>query len=256
MTKPTAFDRVLQARSEDKISIKDLINGLTDNFLELHGDRAYGDDPAVYGGIGQMNGRPVTMVGIRKADDQTSATDVHFGSAEPDGYRKALRLMKQAEKFHRPVVTLVNTPGAYPDVEAEYHGQGYMISQLILQGLQLKVPYISIIVGEGGSGGALALAVGDAVWAFEESIYSVLSPEGYATILWKDVSRVREAAAVMKLTPTDLLQQGIIDRIIPEVRTDSEIEQLKQELFVKIEEISAMSTTEMLRNRFARYRNF
>ncbi|USS93444.1 acetyl-CoA carboxylase carboxyl transferase subunit alpha [Fructilactobacillus ixorae] len=256
MAKTTAFDRVLQARSQDKISIRDLVAGLTDNFLELHGDRAYGDDPAVYGGIGQLQGRPVTIVGIRKGDDQKSAADVHFGSAEPDGYLKALRLMKQAEKFHRPIITLVNTPGAYPDVEAEYHGQGYLISQLILQGMQLRVPYVSIIVGEGGSGGALALAVGDTVWAFEESIYSVLSPEGYATILWKDSSRVQEAAEVMKLTPEDLLQQGIIDQIIPEVRTDSQIEQLKTKLFGKIEEISAMSTTEMLQKRFARYRNF
>lgn len=124
MSKDTAFNRVLQARSKDKISIKALIDGITDDFIELHGDRAYGDDPAVYAGIGSMNDKPVTIVGIRKGDDDQTDAEVHFGSAEPDGYRKALRLMKQAEKFKRPIITLINTPGAYPDVEAEYHGQG------------------------------------------------------------------------------------------------------------------------------------
>ncbi|KRM92341.1 acetyl-CoA carboxylase carboxyltransferase subunit alpha [Fructilactobacillus florum] len=256
MTKKTAFDRVLAARAQDKITIKDLIAGLTDDFIELHGDRAYGDDAAVYGGIGLLQQQPATLIGIRKADDEKSATDVHFGSAEPDGYRKALRLMKQAEKFQRPVITFINTPGAFPDVNAEYHGQGYLISQLILQGLQLKTPYLAIIVGEGGSGGALALAVGDCVWAFQDSIYSVLSPEGYATILWKDSSRVREAAEIMKLTPPELVEQGIIDKIIPEVRTKAEINQLKQQLFDKIKELSAIPTAELLRRRFARYRKF
>ncbi|ANZ57808.1 acetyl-CoA carboxylase carboxyl transferase subunit alpha [Fructilactobacillus lindneri] len=256
MSKDTAFNRVLQARSKDKISIKALIDGITDDFIELHGDRAYGDDPAVYAGIGSMNDKPVTIVGIRKGDDDQTDAEVHFGSAEPDGYRKALRLMKQAEKFKRPIITLINTPGAYPDVEAEYHGQGYMISQLIMQGMQLKVPYIAVIVGEGGSGGALALAVGDCVWAFEESIYSILSPEGYATILWKDSSRAREAAEVMKLTPEDLIKQGIIDRIIPEIRNNDELKRFKADLFGKIEELSAMPTAEMLNQRFARYRNF
>lgn len=164
--------------------------------------------------------------------------------------------MKQAEKFQRPVITFINTPGAFPDVNAEYHGQGYLISQLILQGLQLKTPYLAIIVGEGGSGGALALAVGDCVWAFQDSIYSVLSPEGYATILWKDSSRVREAAEIMKLTPPELVEQGIIDKIIPEVRTKAEINQLKQQLFDKIKELSAIPTAELLRRRFARYRKF
>ncbi|WP_429970412.1 carboxyltransferase subunit alpha [Fructilactobacillus sp. Tb1] len=256
MTKKTAFDRVLEARSKDKIDIKDLTNGIVDNFIELHGDRAYGDDEAVYAGIGSLNGQPVTVIGIRKGDDEVSDMDVHFGSAEPDGYRKALRLMKQAEKFNRPVITLINTPGAYPDVQAEYHGQGYMISQLILQGMQLKVPYISVIVGEGGSGGALALAVGDCVWAFENSIYSILSPEGYATILWKDSSRAHEAAEVMKLTPEDLIKQGIIDKVIPEVKTPTEINEFKTQLFDKIEELRAIPVQEMLQKRYQRYREF
>lgn len=256
MTKKAAFERVLDARSKDKISIKNLINGITDSFIELHGDRAYGDDEAVYAGIGSLNGQSVTIIGIRKGDDDCNDADVHFGSAEPDGYRKALRLMKQAEKFNRPIITLINTPGAYPDVEAEYHGQGYMISQLILQGMQLKVPYISVIVGEGGSGGALALAVGDCVWAFENSIYSILSPEGYATILWKDSSRAREAAEVMKLTPEDLIKNGVIDKIIPEVKTSTEIKRFKEQLFDKIKELSVLSKTEMLQKRFERYREF
>ncbi|WP_413628201.1 carboxyltransferase subunit alpha [Fructilactobacillus vespulae] len=256
MANNSAFDRVLQARSSEKIQIKALVNGITDDFIELHGDRAYGDDAAIYSGIGFLNGEAVTIIGIRKSDDDVNNEEVHFGSAEPDGYRKALRLMKQAEKFNRPVITLINTPGAYPDVEAEYHGQGYMISQLILEGMRLKVPYISVIVGEGGSGGALALAVGDCVWAFEESIYSILSPEGYATILWKDSSRAREAAEEMKLTPTDLLENGIIDQIIPEVRTDKDLNEFKQALSKQIKTIRELSVSEMLNKRRDRYRAF
>ncbi len=256
MSKPTAWDKVVNARAAGKIGVDDLINGITDDFMELHGDRAYGDDPAVYGGIGTMDDIPTTFVGIRKGADLNSNIERHFGSAEPDGYRKALRLMKQAEKFNRPIVTLINTPGAYPGVDAEYHGIGYTIAQLILQGMQLTVPYISVIVGEGGSGGALALAVGDCVWAFEDSIYSVLSPEGYATILWKDPSRMKEAASVMKLTPDELLSEGIIDRIIPEVNTVDGFERFRGDLVKKIKELNAMSKDEMLQKRLARYRNF
>ena len=160
-----AYDRVLAARSADKISIQDLVAGITDDFMELHGDRAYSDDPAVYAGIGTIAGQPVTITSIQKGNDTDENIERHFGSAEPSGYRKALRLMKQAEKFNRPIINLINTPGAYPGMDAEYKGQGYMIAQSIMQGLKLKVPYISVIVGEGGSGGALALAVGDTVWA-------------------------------------------------------------------------------------------
>ena len=251
-----AYDRVLAARSADKISIQDLVAGITDDFMELHGDRAYSDDPAVYAGIGTIAGQPVTITSIQKGNDTDENIERHFGSAEPSGYRKALRLMKQAEKFNRPIINLINTPGAYPGMDAEYKGQGYMIAQSIMQGLKLKVPYISIIVGEGGSGGALALAVGDTVWALEDSIYSVLSPEGYATILWKDSSKAAEAAEQMQLTPKELLDNEIIDKIIPEVKDAKSMQNFKEALIEKINELNKLPKEELLAQRHERYRKF
>ncbi len=251
-----AYDRVLAARSADKISIQDLVAGITDDFMELHGDRAYSDDPAVYAGIGTIDGQPVTITSIQKGNDTDENIERHFGSAEPSGYRKALRLMKQAEKFNRPIINLINTPGAYPGMDAEYKGQGYMIAQSIMQGLKLKVPYISVIVGEGGSGGALALAVGDTVWALEDSIYSVLSPEGYATILWKDSSKAAEAAEQMQLTPKELLDNEIIDKIIPEVKDANSMQNFKEALIEKINELNKLPKEELLAQRHERYRKF
>ncbi|CAI2640384.1 Acetyl-coenzyme A carboxylase carboxyl transferase subunit alpha [Apilactobacillus kunkeei] len=251
-----AYDRVLAARSADKISIQDLVAGITDDFMELHGDRAYSDDPAVYAGIGTIAGQSVTITSIQKGNDTDENIERHFGSAEPSGYRKALRLMKQAEKFNRPIINLINTPGAYPGMDAEYKGQGYMIAQSIMQGLKLKVPYISVIVGEGGSGGALALAVGDTVWALEDSIYSVLSPEGYATILWKDSSKAAEAAEQMQLTPKELLDNEIIDKIIPEVRDAKSMQNFKEALIEKINELNKLPKEELLAQRHERYRKF
>lgn len=251
-----AYDRVLAARSADKISIQDLVAGITDDFMELHGDRAYSDDPAVYAGIGTIAGQPVTITSIQKGNDTDENIERHFGSAEPSGYRKALRLMKQAEKFNRPIINLINTPGAYPGMDAEYKGQGYMIAQSIMQGLKLKVPYISVIIGEGGSGGALALAVGDTVWALEDSIYSVLSPEGYATILWKDSSKAAEAAEQMQLTPKELLDNEIIDKIIPEVRDAKSMQNFKEALIEKINELNKLPKEELLAQRHERYRKF
>ncbi|CAI2689372.1 carboxyltransferase subunit alpha [Apilactobacillus apinorum] len=254
MTK--AYDRVLAARSADKISIQDLVAGITDDFIELHGDRAYSDDPAVYAGIGTIGGQAVTITSIQKGDNTDENIERHFGSAEPSGYRKALRLMKQAEKFNRPIINLINTPGAYPGMDAEYKGQGYMIAQSILQGLKLSVPYISVIVGEGGSGGAIALAVGDTVWAFEDSIYSVLSPEGYATILWKDSSKAAQAAEQMQLTPKELLNNEIIDKIIPEVKDAKSMQNFKEALIEKINELKQLPKEELLAQRHERYRKF
>ena len=251
-----AYDRVLADRSADKISIQDLVAGITDDFMELHGDRAYSDDPAVYAGIGTIAGQPVTITSIQKGNDTDENIERHFGSAEPSGYRKALRLMKQAEKFNRPIINLINTPGAYPGMDAEYKGQGYMIAQSIMQGLKLKVPYISVIVGEGGSGGALALAVGDTVWALEDSIYSVLSPEGYATILWKDSSKAAEAAEQMQLTPKELLDNEIIDKIIPEVKDAKSMQNFKEALIEKINELNKLPKEELLAQRHERYRKF
>lgn len=251
-----AYDRVLAARSADKISIQDLVAGITDDFMELHGDRAYSDDPAVYAGIGTIAGQPVIITSIQKGNDTDENIERHFGSAEPSGYRKALRLMKQAEKFNRPIINLINTPGAYPGMDAEYKGQGYMIAQSIMQGLKLKVPYISVIVGEGGSGGALALAVGDTVWALEDSIYSVLSPEGYATILWKDSSKAAEAAEQMQLTPKELLDNEIIDKIIPEVKDAKSMQNFKEALIEKINELNKLPKEELLAQRHERYRKF
>ena len=251
-----AYDRVLAARSGKKVSIQKLIRGITEDFVELHGDRAYQDDLAVIGGIGVMDDQPVTIVGIQKGQNTKQNLARHFGSAEPSGYRKAQRLMKQAAKFHRPIITLLNTPGAYPGVDAEYHGQGYNIAQSIIQGLNLPVPYISVIVGEGGSGGALALAVGDTVWAFENSVYSILSPEGYATILWKDSSRAREAASVMGLTPQTLLKKHIIDQIVPEVTDAKSMKHFKQMLITKIDQLRREKPAQLLKNRHLRFRNF
>ncbi|KRM09922.1 carboxyltransferase subunit alpha [Paucilactobacillus suebicus] len=252
----TAYDAVNAARSSEKISTRRLINGLFTNFFELHGDRHAADDAAIVAGIAELNGVPVTVIGIQKGSTMDEKMATHFGCPEPEGYRKALRLMKQAEKFHRPVITLVNTPGAFPDVHAEHHGQGESIAQCLLVGTQLRVPYLSLIVGEGGSGGALALACGDQTWMFEDSIYSVLSPEGYASILWKDAHRVEEAAEEMRLTPEDLLEDGIIDRIVPEVKDDKSMGQLRQQMISEIDTLRQTPIEELMAQRHERWRNF
>lgn len=256
MVKKTAYERVQAARSTKKISTDELIHGLIDNFFELHGDRSDGDDQAIIGGVGLLNDEPVTVVGIRKGASTDENIKRHFGSPEPEGYRKALRLMKQAEKFHRPILALVNTPGAWPDVEAEYHGIGSAIAQCLQVGMQLKVPYISVIVGEGGSGGAIALACGDKVFMFEDSIYSVLSPEGYASIMWKDSSKVAQAAEDLKLTPDHLLKSGIIDQIIHEYRPGDDLKPLRDFLYNQFNELKNLPVDELLRQRKERYRKF
>ena len=189
--------------------------GIFDDFIELHGDRNFRDDGAIIGGIGRLNGQAVTVVGIQKGRNLQDNLNRNFGQPHPEGYRKALRLMKQAEKFGRPVVTFINTAGAYPGVGAEERGQGEAIARNLMEMSDLKVPIIAIIIGEGGSGGALALAVADKVWMLENTIYSILSPEGFATILWKDGSRSEEAAELMKITSGELLNMGIVDKVIP-----------------------------------------
>lgn len=252
----TAYETVTAARSKDKVATADLINNIFSNFTELHGDRQLIDDPAVIGGIALLNGTPVTVIGTQKGKNTAENIERHFGTVEPEGYRKAVRLMQQAEKFKRPVITFVNTPGAYPGMDAEYHGQGSAIANSLIVGMELRVPYISIIVGEGGSGGALALATGDTVWMMENSIYSVLSPEGYASIVWKDSKRVIEASEALKLTPEHLLEDGIIDKIVPEVVDQTSTQNLKQMLVTEVNRLSQFSADELVQRRHERFSKF
>lgn len=256
MTEATAYEQVQAARAADKISVQTLIDGLTEDFFALHGDRQRADDPAVVAGLATIAERPVTIIGIQKGQTLAENQARHFGCATPSGYRKALRLMQQAEALRQPVVTLINTPGAYPGVDAEYQGQGRAIADCLLAGMQLKVPFLSFIVGEGGSGGALALACGDQVWMLSKSTYSVLSPEGYATILWKQSQRAAEAAEQMRLTPTELLADGVIDRIIPEVTTAADCRPLKAAIDETLTALVAKPVTELVAQRQARYRQF
>lgn len=252
----TAYETVTATRSKDKVATADLINNIFSNFTEFHGDRQLSDDPAVIGGIALLNGTPVTVIGTQKGKNTAENIERHFGTVEPEGYRKAVRLMQQAEKFKRPVITFVNTPGAYPGMDAEYHGQGSAIANSLIVGMELRVPYISIIVGEGGSGGALALATGDTVWMMENSIYSVLSPEGYASIVWKDSKRVIEASEALKLTPEHLLEDGIIDKIVPEVVDQTSTQNLKQMLVTEVNRLSQFSADELVQRRHERFSKF
>lgn len=212
----SAWEKVKTARSMVRPSALTYINLMLDDFLELHGDRGFRDDPAVVGGIGFLDGQPVTVIGLQKGNDPDECAQRNFGMASPEGYRKALRLMKQAEKFHRPVITLINTSGAYPGMGAEERGQGEAIARNLTEMAGLTVPVLAVLIGEGGSGGALGLAVANEVWMLEHSTYSILSPEGFASILWKDGKRAEEAAGVMCITAQDLLRLKVIERIIPE----------------------------------------
>ena len=194
-----AYERLIKARAKGRPTSLEFITNIFEDFYELHGDRLFGDDPAVIGGLARLNGRPVTVIGIEKGVDTKDKVIRNFGSANPEGYRKALRLMKQAEKFHRPVVCLVDTSGAYCGIGAEERGQGSAIAMNLMEMMNLRTPVISILIGEGGSGGALALAVADEVWMLENAVYSVISPEGAASIIWKDASRVEAAAEALRI---------------------------------------------------------
>ena len=229
-----------EARDQGRLTALDFAKEIFDDFIELHGDRNFRDDGAVIGGIGRLNGQAVTVVGIQKGKNLQDNLNRNFGQPHPEGYRKALRLMKQAEKFGRPVVTFINTAGAYPGVGAEERGQGEAIARNLMEMSDLKVPIIAIIIGEGGSGGALALAVADKVWMLENTIYSILSPEGFATILWKDGSRSEEAAELMKITSGELLNMGIVDKVIPErgYFTSEIIEAIKTAIVDELAELS------------------
>ena len=247
-----------EARDQGRLTALDFAQGIFDDFIELHGDRNFRDDGAVIGGIGRLNGQAVTVVGIQKGKNLQDNLSRNFGQPHPEGYRKALRLMKQAEKFGRPVVTFVNTAGAYPGVGAEERGQGEAIARNLMEMSDLKVPIIAIIIGEGGSGGALALAVADKVWMLENTIYSILSPEGFATILWKDGSRAEEAAELMKITSSELLNMGIIDKIIPErgYFTSEILEAVKTAIVDELKELSQLSTEDLIEARYQRFRKY
>lgn len=211
-----AWERVMTARSAERPTALDYIDEIFDDFQEFHGDRHYGDDGATVGGIAYLDGCPVTVIGQQKGRTTRENIKRNFGMPSPEGYRKALRLMKQAEKFGRPIINFVDTPGAYPGLEAEEHGQGEAIARNLFEMASLKVPVLSIVIGEGGSGGALALAVANEVWMMENATYSILSPEGFASILWKDSKRAAEAAELMKVTAGELKKLCIIERVIPE----------------------------------------
>ena len=249
---------VREAREQSRLTALDFANGIFDEFIELHGDRSFRDDGAVIGGIGWLGEQAVTVLGIQKGKSLHDNLKRNFGQPHPEGYRKALRLMKQAEKFGRPVVTFVNTAGAYPGVGAEERGQGEAIARNLMEMSDLKVPIIAIIIGEGGSGGALALAVADRVWMLENSIYAVLSPEGFASILWKDGSRAMEAAELMKITSHELLEMGIVDKVISEAGLSSKELQahLKNELRAELDRLQDLALEQLLEERYQRFRKY
>ena len=258
----TAWDRVQISRKIDRPSGSDYIEALFTDFMEFHGDRNYGDDKAIIGGIAKFHGKPVTVIVQEKGTNTKENIAHNFGMPMPEGYRKALRLMKQEEKFQRPVICFVDTPGAFCGIEAEERGQGEAIARNLWELAGLKTPVLSIVTGEGGSGGALALAAGDQVWMLENSIYSILSPEGFASILWKDSTKAKEAAAVMKLTASDLYEKGIIEQVIPEPEnlTPESMWQVAERLNDKIctflQKYTSLSEEELLETRYARFRKF
>lgn len=211
-----AADRVTIARHPQRPDITDYIHALFTDFFELKGDRLDKEDPSILGGVALYHGRPVTVIGTRKGKTLEEKLRCNFGMPQPQGYRKALRLMRQAEKFGRPVITFIDTAGAYPGMEAEEKGQGAAIAQNLMEMSRLTVPVVAVITGEGNSGGALALGVADRVLMLENAVYAILSPEGFSAILWKDASRSGEACELMKLTAQNLLQLGVIDEVIPE----------------------------------------
>ena len=258
--KINAWDRVLLSRRKNRPVGSDYIRMLFQDFTEFHGDRLYGDDPAIIGGIAYFKERPVTVIAQEKGTNTKENIMRNFAMPSPEGYRKALRLMKQAEKFHRPVICFVDTPGAFCGLEAEERGQGEAIARNLYELSGLKTPVLSIVIGEGGSGGALALAVADEVWMLENSIYSILSPEGFASILWKDSTKAKEAAKVMKLTADDLKKMGVIECVLEEpeqytVQTMKPVaDQLREKVEAFIENYEQMPEQKLTEHRYQRFR--
>lgn len=259
---PTAWERVKTARLLERPTSLFYINRIFDNFIELHGDRNFGDDPGIVCGIGKLVDTPVTIIGIQKGRNTKENIKRNFGMPNPEGYRKALRFMKQAEKFKRPVICFIDTPGAFCGVGAEERGQGEAIARNLFEMSTLKTPIISLLIGEGGSGGALALAVADKVLMLENSIYSVLSPEGFASILWKDGSRAAEASEVMKITAADLKKLEVVDEVIKEPQggahkdPDKMASTIKAVLVKEVKNLRGFSIDQLVDMRYKRFRKF
>ena len=249
-----AYERVKLARDKDRPTGLDYIKNIFKGFMEFHGDRRYADDPAIVGGIAWLDGEPVTVIAIEKGHTAKERTVRHFGAPNPEGYRKALRLMKQAEKFGRPVICFVDTSGAFCGIGAEERGQGQAIAENLMEMSTLCVPIISILIGEGGSGGALALAVADRVWMLQNAVYSVISPEGCASILWKDASKAETAARSLKLTAEDAKSLGVIERILSEKEINQRPFYDRIRNLLK-EELHALSNdSDLICNRYDRFR--
>ncbi|RIA64952.1 acetyl-CoA carboxylase carboxyl transferase subunit alpha [Anaeroplasma bactoclasticum] len=256
----SAWDKVLIARSEKRIKAKALIDKLITNFIELHGDQYYSDDASIIAGLGFLGDMPITVLAQAKGENLNDNLKRNFGMTSPEGFRKTLRLAKEAEKFHRPILTIVDTSGAYPGKGAEERGQARAIAENLYEFSKLKTPVISIILSEGGSGGALALTVSDHIYMFENAVYSVLSPEGFTSILFKDKVPVREVAEVMKLTSQDLINYGIADEIVEEplggIRyvSDKFAKELKERLVKKFTSLMELSEDELLNKRYEKFR--
>jgi len=258
----TAWERVKIARWKERPTSLYYINHIFEHFIEFHGDRNFGDDKAIVGGIAYLNGRPVTVIGQQKGRSTKENVERNFGMPCPEGYRKALRMMKQADKFGRPIICFVDTSGAYCGIGAEERGQGEAIARNLMEMAGIGVPILSIIIGEGGSGGALALAVGNEVWMLENSIYSILSPEGFSAILWKDNKRAGEAAKVMKLTAAELKEMGIVDKILREKEKLTEdsgeyvVYKLKMGILRFLKQYELKSREEIIDERYERFRKY
>lgn len=256
----TPWQRVQIARHPQRPTTLDFIRACFPDFIEMHGDRLYGDDPAIVGGIAKFNGRPVTLIGHQKGRDTKENIYRNFGMPHPEGYRKALRLMYQANKFGRPIICLINTPGAYPGIAAEERGQSEAIARNLREMASLDVPVISIVTGEGGSGGALALGVGNRILMLENSFYSVISPEGAAALLWKDASKAQLAAETMRITAKDLMELGVVDAIIPEPlggahrNHEALMESFRQSLEQNLQQLVGLSKKELRKQRYNKYR--
>ena len=256
----TAYEKVQLARGKGRPSGLSFIQNIFPDFIELHGDRRFADDPAVIGGIATLGGRAVTVIAIEKGADTKDKVYRNFGSPNPEGYRKALRLMKQAEKFGRPIITFIDTPGAYPGKDAEERGQGEAIARNLMEMSGLTVPVIAVVTGEGSSGGALALGVANHILMLENAVYSVLSPEGFASILWKDSSRSGEACEMMKLTAQDLYRGGIVEEVIPEPVGGAQrchaalFERMDAALRAHLKELCRMSDRQLADQRYKKYR--